>query len=274
MKYFALVLASATVVLGAAVQEQAPVASLEEQQKTAIQTTPELNRIMGSALRMTRGRSLFETMTDRVMNLFGYGDDYEDDYSGGDYFYEPDVFGNGHSSYAFYNPYHGNYQPARDDDFGEDESSYSWSDFFFDVGMVAGPLLGVALMMPTGLLTIPTGRSLDNHIEDTLKPFELPLLDAVEKADFLSYTTRDCQSRIFCEVSKIGRNNESSLMQKLVYLTANLTPDHLSESYGFKKLFKASRDGVCEIYKCVPLMTPGGIFDKFSSKALLGLKQQ
>jgi len=109
---------------------------------------------------------------------------------------------------------------------------------------------------------------LDNHIEDTLQPFELPLLHAVENADFLSYTTRDCQARIFCEISKIGRNKESSLMQKLIYLTANLTPDHLADGYGLKKLFKVSRDGMCEMYKCVPLMTPGGILEKFTAKAL------
>merc|ERR1719167_601783 len=120
MKYACLLLASATVALAASVD---PTPELVKEQQHAVQASPELNRIMGQAYRMTRGRSLFETMTERVMNLFGYGDDYEDDYSGGDYFYEPseNMFGNGHSSYAFYNPY-GNYHPARDDTFDEEES--------------------------------------------------------------------------------------------------------------------------------------------------------
>jgi len=252
-------------VLGASV-EQVP--ELVKEQKHALETSPELNRIVGQAYRMTRGRSFFETITERAMNLFGFTDESDYDYgSGGDYFYGgPEVFGNNPSSYAFYNPYE-NYHPARQDE-GSDEDAYGMFDFAADVAMIGIPLIIGAMMVPTSIIPV-VGRSLDNnHIEDTLQPFELPLLRAVESADFLSYTTRDCQARIFCEVSKIGRNKESSLTQKLVYLMANLTPDHLSEGYGMKKLFKASRDGMCEIYKCVPLMTPGGIFERISYKAL------
>ena len=63
---------------------------------------------------------------------------------------------------------------------------------------------------------------MQDQIERSLKENELPALRAIEDADFLSYTTRECQERIFCEVSRIGRSKDSSLIQKLMYLAANL----------------------------------------------------
>lgn len=61
----------------------------------------------------------------------------------------------------------------------------------------------------------------DNVVE-SLKPHELPILKVIEKADFLSFTTRDCQERIFCEIAQIGRSKDASILQKMFYLAANL----------------------------------------------------
>lgn len=254
-----------SLVLGAAVEEQVP--QIVKEQTHALQSSPELTRLIRKGRQLTRGRSFFETMQERIMSFFGYegGDEY--DYGdGGDYYYPTldGVNGNAGSSYAFYNPYGANYHPARDDNFEDpEEENYGWGDLAIDAAMVAVPMAIILAAMPTGLFTIPiVGRSMSNNIEDSLRDFELPALRAIEEADFLSYTTRECQERIFCEVSRIGRDKDSSLIQKLMYLAANLTPDYYAESYGLKKLFKASRDGQCDMYKCVPLMTPGGVFDQ------------
>jgi len=260
MKVATLVLVSASVALGTVVEE-----SGVQEASNALQTSPELNRIIRKGQSITRGRSFIDTMSDRIMSFFGYGgDDY--DYGGGDDYYYPDGVGDHGSSYAFYQPYGGNYQPARDDNF-EEEEEYGFGDFMFDAAIVAVPMALVLAAMPTGLFTIPiVGRSMGNSVVDNLREFEMPVLKAIEKADFLSYTTRDCQERIFCEVSKIGRSKDASILQKMFYIAANMTPDHYAQSYGLKKVFKASRDAQCEIFKCVPLMTPGGIFSKKAQK--------
>jgi len=267
MRGLLVLMAGATVVLGAAVvEEQVP--QVVKEQVQAIQTSPELRRIIRKGRQMTRGRSFLENMSDRIMSFFGYQgeDDYGDYDEGSDYYYpslENTVGGNAGSSYAFYNPYGSNYHPARDDNFEEDDGDdYGWGDLMIDAAMVAVPMAIVLAAMPTGLFTIPiVGRSMQNNIEGSLRDFELPALRAIEGADLLSYTTRECQERIFCEVSRIGRQKDASLIQKLFFLAANLTPDQYAESYGLKKLFKASQDDKCSMYKCVPLMTPGGVFD-------------
>jgi len=277
MRSCVLILLGVTLAWGAAVEEGVP--EVVKQQAHALQSSPELSRIIRKGREITRGRSFFETMSDRIMSFFGYeGDDYGDDYSDGDYSYYPTVegtVGNSGSSYAFYNPYGSNYHPARDDNFEEDDDSYGWGDLMIDAAMVAVPMAIVLAAMPTGLFTIPiVGRSLNNNVEDTLRTFEMPALRAIEDADALSYTTRECQERIFCEVARIGRNKDSSLIQKLFYLAANLTPDYYAESYGLSKLFKSSIDDKCQQYKCVPLMTPGGVFDnkKYYKKSIKAAK--
>jgi len=266
MKVATLVLVSASVAMGAAVEEkQLPGATDVVEAEHAIETSPELNRIIRKGQSITRGRSFIDTMSERIMSFFGYGDgDDYGDYGGDEYYYPDGPEGHG-SSYAFYQPY-GNYQPARDDNF-EEEDAYGFGDFMFDAAIVAVPMALVLVAMPTGLFTIPiVGRSMQNSVVDNLREFEMPVLKAIEKADFLSYTTRDCQERIFCEVSKIGRSKDASVLQKMFYIAANMTPDPYAESYGLKKVFKASRDAQCEMFKCVPLMTPGGVFSKKAQK--------
>ncbi|KAF2355741.1 hypothetical protein FHG87_013503 [Trinorchestia longiramus] len=264
MQLLGLLLAlSVTAASGAAVEKPAAVeesSSLPSEQTQVIMDSPQLARIIKKGRAITRGRSFFQTMGDNIMNYLGYGSDDEyDDYAESDYFYpsldSSALIGNPGSSYSFYNPY-GNYQPARDDNF-EEEEDYSWGDFMFDAAVVAVPMALVLAAMPTGLFTIPiVGRSMPNNIEETLMPFELPVLRAVEKADFLSYTTRTCQEKLFCEITQVGRHENASLLQKMMYLTASLTPDEYAKSYNLDKLFKSARDGHCESYKCVPLMTP------------------
>lgn len=255
-----LLVAGASVVCGAAVEEVSQAEPLAEvsEQTAVIQNSPELSRIIKKGRAITRGRSVFADWGRSVMNYIGWGSeeyDDEDEYGDSDYYYPTSVVGNNPgSSYSFYNPY-GNYHPARDDNF-EEEDAYSWGDFMFDAAIVAVPMALVLAAMPTGLFTIPiVGRSLHNNLERTLQPFELPVLRAIEKADFLSFTTRDCQERIFCEVAQIGRHKEASVLQKAIYLAANLTPDYYAKSYSVDKLFKAARDGQCQMYKCVALMS-------------------
>lgn len=266
MKTTLLLLAGCSAVLSAAIEEQVP--QIVKDQKKALQSSPQLTRLLRRGRQFTGRQSFLENMSDRIMSFFGFeGEDEYGDYAeGGSEYYYPTldgVSGNAGSSYNFYNPGYGaNYQPSRDDNFEEPEESYGWGEVMIDAAMIAVPMAIILAAMPTGLFTIPiVGRSMQNQIEESLKEYELPALRAIEDADFLSYTTRECQERIFCEVSRIGRSKDSSLIQKLMYLAANLTPDYYSESYGLKKLFTASRDGTCDMYKCVPLMTPGGVFD-------------
>lgn len=161
------------------------------------------------------------------------------------------------SSYSSYSPVQIAPQhfghPARDDKYEEDDNSWSMTDLMYGVAMSAIPIGLLVSAIPTGLFTVALRRrSLgdDNLLEDSLNPEELPLLHALVESDFLALTSRECQAKLFCELTRIGEHEGASFMQRAFYYVSTLTPDFLARKVGLARLFRTSRSGNCNMFQC------------------------
>lgn len=67
-------------------------------------------------------------------------------------------------------------------------------------------------------------RSFDGsyHLEEDFDPSELPLLQALVESDFLALGERECQMKLFCELTLLGQKENASFMQKALYYIATL----------------------------------------------------
>merc|ERR1719495_1227279 len=161
----------------------------------------------------------------------------------------------GGSSYVSYQAHPGPFahSPARDDYIDEDE--WSFTDMIFDMAVTVVPIGLLLAALPSGLFTFAVRRrSLgDNSLfDDSFDADELPILKDLMENDWLAFTARECQERLFCEISQLGEKEESSPMQKLFYYTASLTPDFVARKVGLSDVFRASRYKQCEIFRCGP----------------------
>ncbi|KAG7174972.1 hypothetical protein Hamer_G015179 [Homarus americanus] len=95
-------------------------------------------------------------------------------------------------------------------------------------------------------------RSLDdtNLLQDQFDPSELPLLNTLVENNFLSLTSRQCQEKLFCELSLLGEHEDASFLQKTFYYLATLTPDFVARKAGLARLFRTSRAGSCSMLRC------------------------
>ncbi|XP_027224841.1 uncharacterized protein [Penaeus vannamei] len=166
--------------------------------------------------------------------------------------YIPASAGGHHSSYSSYSPISSGHQfghPARDD--SDDE--WSFTDMMFDMAVTIVPIGLLLSALPTGLFTFAVRRrSFDGsyHLEEDFDPSELPLLQALVESDFLALGERECQMKLFCELTLLGQKENASFMQKALYYIATLTPDSLASRVGLEKLFRTSRDGTCSVFSC------------------------
>jgi len=211
----------------------------------------------------------FETMYnwwDEMSNDFwswlGYDEDYYyDDYGNG---FGPEVnygipqvgfvpasAGGLESSYVSYNPHEITHNHLeREDDYDEDEE-FSISGMLFDMAVIGVPLALLFSAIPTGVVTLALRRrSLDDNALDEIEPEQLPLLRAIEESSFLALLNRQCQEKLFCELTLIGEKDNASYMQKAMYYTAMLTPDFVARRVGLQKLFRTARAGECFNLSC------------------------
>ena len=68
-------------------------------------------------------------------------------------------------------------------------------------------------------------RSFDDgsDLAAEVDPSELPLLNTIlEAKDFTALLSPHCQRKLFCEITKIGENEEASFMQRAFYYLAML----------------------------------------------------
>ncbi|XP_045617508.2 uncharacterized protein [Procambarus clarkii] len=207
-----------------------------------------------------------------IMEWMGFGDDESDEYSDYEYsyYYPPSASsqigyglpsvgyqgatGAQQSSYSSYAPVqvaHPQFSPARDDTY-EDDDGWSMTDIMYNMALTAVPVGLLLSALPTGLFTIAVRRSFDNSnlLDETMDPSELPLLHALVESDFMALVSRDCQEKLFCEISRIGEREGASFMQKAFYYVATLTPDAVARKVGLARLFRTSRHGHCDMIQC------------------------
>jgi len=204
---------------------------------------------------------------------YDYDDEYDEEYY--DYYYPVQYEGHhvqaagghhvlapvgatgahGGSSYVSYQAHPGPFahSPARDDYIDEDE--WSFTDVLFDMAVTVVPIGLLLAALPSGLFTFAVRRrSLgDNSLfEDSFEADEMPILRDLMENDWLAFTARECQERLFCEISQLGEKEESSALQKLFYYAASLTPDFVARKVGLTDVFRATRYGQCKIFRCGP----------------------
>ncbi|XP_047472972.1 uncharacterized protein LOC125027882 [Penaeus chinensis] len=225
-----------------------------------VDDTPVVAKSVGS------GRT-FSDWSKKFWEWMGYDYDYDYDYeyyypSGGasqiGYGYPavgyiPASAGGHHSSYSSYSPIQSGHQfghPARDDDYDDE---WSFTDMMFDMAVTIVPIGILLSALPAGFLTFAIRRrSFDgsNHLEEDFDPSELPLLQAMMENDFFALGERECQMKLFCELTLLGEKENASFMQKALYYIATLTPDFMARRVGLEKLFRTSRAGTCSVYSC------------------------
>lgn len=195
------------------------------------------------------GRTFSEWNRD-FWSWMGYGDYdyYYDDFSN-------DISGSA-SSYVSYQ------HPARDDtvdyfDYVDDTDETSWTDVMTNAAMVMVPLGIILSAIPTGVFTLALRRRSfddswfsDSHVDTS----NLPLLRAIEARDIIDVlpelAARNCQKKLFCELSKLGLGPNGSYMQKAFYYTSTLTPKFIARRFGLGQLFDVSKTGQCEVLSC------------------------
>lgn len=203
----------------------------------------------------------------KMAKWMGYDYEYEDE-EYYDYYYpvqyvSPDGqfaptshAGGGGSSYVSYQQHHPgafHHSPARDD-YVTDDDEWSITDMMFDMAVTIVPIGLILAALPSGLFTFAVRRRSfgDNLLDDSFDPDEMPILRDLLENDWLAFTARECQERLFCEISQLGEREESSFMQKFFYYATSLTPDFVARKAGLDDVFRASRYGQCEIFRCGP----------------------
>lgn len=162
------------------------------------------------------------------------------------------------SSYVSYQPHPAQFHNSRDD-YVTDDDDWSIMDMMFDMAVTVVPLGLLLAALPSGLFTFAVRRRslggdniFDNLVEDSFEAGEMPILRDLIENDLLAFTTRECQERIFCEISQLGEKDKSSTIQKGFYYAAALTPDFVARKAGLADLFRITRYGQCEILRCGP----------------------
>ncbi|PSN44521.1 hypothetical protein C0J52_14690 [Blattella germanica] len=112
--------------------------------------------------------------------------------------------------------------------------------------------------LPPNVLTINTTtpdlpsrqRSVDQEDSSELDIMSFPILDLLDKYGIESLDDPECENRIFCEMSRLGREPTGNIIQKAFWHLAQDTPDKTADAMGMRELFKAVRTDACSIYRC------------------------
>lgn len=201
----------------------------------------------------------------KMAKWMGYDYDYEEDeyydyyypvqYVPADGQFAPATAAHGGSSYVSYQQHHPNhFGPARDD-YVTDNDDWSITDMMFDMAVTILPIGLLLAALPSGLFTFAVRRrsfGSDNLLEDSFDSDEMPILRDLLENDWLAFTARECQERLFCEISKLGEREESSIIQKSFHYVSSLTPDFVARKFGMADVFRATRYRQCEIFTCGP----------------------
>ncbi|KAB7502025.1 UNVERIFIED_CONTAM: hypothetical protein RMT77_007135 [Armadillidium vulgare] len=174
--------------------------------------------------------------------FFGEGDDY--DYNDYNYEFNPNEV----SSYTWYDPT----SARRDTEVLDEDEDYSWGELAIGAAMAIVPLGLLLAALPQGLFTIAVKKRSfgDDNILDRIDPTELPLLRSLQEGDLLSLVRPQCQKKLFCEISQLGREDTASFIQKAFYFVSHLMPDNISRKLRLQRLFTVARENKCELYTC------------------------
>jgi len=151
--------------------------------------------------------------------------------SGGDYAYEP--------SYS---------SDLSNSGYGEDKlgTFVTALTAFLPIGLF------LAAIVPN-IITVSSGRrkrsdKADEQIAQDEATF--PILDMISSFGVRSLQEPSCQSKIVCEIGRMGGLPEANIVQRALWLAANYVPQRFSRTLGMEKLFRQIRSQQCSEFKC------------------------
>ncbi|XP_054721983.1 uncharacterized protein LOC129231645 [Uloborus diversus] len=129
-------------------------------------------------------------------------------------------------------------------------------------GSKYGPLAFALGLLPLGLLlaslvptvvTIPvttavaTGRRRKRSVQ-----FVNPVLDTITEYGLPALEDPVCLKRIFCQVVRGGKQDRSSIVQKLYFKLAYVLDEKIADAVGLKSLLIAVKKDQCQQFECTP----------------------
>ncbi|EFX69937.1 hypothetical protein DAPPUDRAFT_328621 [Daphnia pulex] len=77
-----------------------------------------------------------------------------------------------------------------------------------------------------------------------------PILDMISSFGVRSLQEPSCQSKIVCEIGRMGGLPEANAVQRALWFTANYVPERVSNLIGADKLFRQIRSQQCSEFMC------------------------
>jgi len=187
----------------------------------------------GSMTAQAKSSSNYQSLPSQ--SLDGQGDLNRDGpYSGGDYAYEP-------SSDSAYGGVSGS-------GYGEDKlgTFVTALTAFLPIGLF------LAAIVPN-IITVSSGRRKRSEKEEAQIAQDeatFPILDMISSFGVRSLQEPSCQSKIVCEIGRMGGLPEANAVQRALWLTANYVPERFSRLLGMDKLFRQIRSQQCSEFMC------------------------
>lgn len=155
---------------------------------------------------------------------------------GGDYGYEasPDTSYSSGSSYE------------RNGEDSKVSSFVSALTAFLPIGLF------MAAIVPN-IITVSSGRRRRSEAEEARAVRDeatFPILDMISTFGVRALQEPECQSKVVCEIGRMGGLPEANTVQRALWLTANYVPERMSRLVGLDKLFRQIRSQQCSDLKC------------------------
>lgn len=112
--------------------------------------------------------------------------------------------------------------------------------------------LFLAAIVPN-IITVSSGRrkrSDKEEVQIAQDEATFPILDMISSFGVRSLQEPSCQSKIVCEIGRMGGLPEANTVQRALWLAANYVPQRFSRLLGMEKLFRQIRSQQCSEFKC------------------------
>ncbi|KAK4020985.1 hypothetical protein OUZ56_002920 [Daphnia magna] len=112
--------------------------------------------------------------------------------------------------------------------------------------------LFLAAIVPN-IVTVSAGRRKRSETEEANAVRDeatFPILDMISSFGVRSLQEPTCQSKIVCEIGRMGGLPEANVVQRALWFTANYVPERISSLVGADKLFRQIRSQQCSEFMC------------------------
>lgn len=112
--------------------------------------------------------------------------------------------------------------------------------------------LFLAAIVPN-IVTVSAGRRKRSETEEAeiaKEEASFPILDMISTYGARSLQDPKCQTKIVCEMGRMGGTPEANMLQRALWITANYVPESLARMTGTDALLRSIRSQKCSEFKC------------------------